>query len=134
MNLSWDVQGPDESEDVFRARINGLVRDKEGYNKDDSAQYNWKIGKERRKRGTVQSDEFLKYETVAAFTNNRLIAVMPILGWWDNVKKNGYKNKKLNFSLVITTEVFSKKNIDIYNYIEQRINVPVPIQQSIKIS
>lgn len=130
LDLEWDIQGPTESDDHFNARINDVSREKfnEGKNKEekfksrDSSQFTWKIGKQRRNRGTVQSDELESLVGLSEIVGTKGIAVYPRLGWWDN--KRDFENKSMKFSLIITVEVFSGKDIDIYTPIKNIVEIP----------
>ena len=58
----------------------------------------WQIGIQRRARGTVQSD----YLTVPAalLAGAKLVAVYPVLGWWDDRRETELEEQ--SFSLIVT--------------------------------
>jgi hypothetical protein len=102
LNLRWDMQGPQESENEFLDRINNLCRPlgsgKTRPRQYTSQGYRWEIGEERRNRGTVQSERWCGKASFLA--GNKLIAVYPALGWWDAFKET--KREALRFSLIVT--------------------------------
>lgn len=117
MDLAFDVQGPTESEDAFRRRINKLLR--EGAAKDavGAGSFDWRIKKSRRSRGTVQSD---RWDGTGAFlAGPKLIAVYPVLGWWD--PRRGLEEQETRFSLIVTVRA---SGIDLYTPISQAL-IPV---------
>ncbi len=131
LDLEWDFQGPTENDDIFNIRINDVFRKKFNEGKDeedkfkssDSSQFTWKIGKQRRNRGTVQSDELESLVSLSEIVGAKGVAVYPRLGWWDN--KRDFENKSMKFSLIITVEVFSEKDIDIYTPIKNAVDIPI---------
>jgi hypothetical protein len=121
LDLGWDMQGPNESEEQFRQRINFFRRD-EAYKERPRSQgfTGWSIGPQRRRRGTVQSD---RWEGAGAFLDEpKLIAVYPVLGWWD---KRQLAELEMPFSLVVT--VRGTNNVDLYTPIELALTVPVEV-------
>jgi len=114
MDLAFDVQGPTESEDAFRRRINKLLR--EGAPKDavGAGSFDWRIKKSRRGRGTVQSD---RWDGTGAFlAGPKLIAVYPVVGWWD--QRRGLEEKETRFSLIVTVRA---SGVDLYTPISQAL-------------
>jgi hypothetical protein len=120
LNLAWDMQGPNESAGEFRQRINLLLREP-GYKDRRTRGYDgWKIGPQRRSRGTVQSDW---WQGAGAFLHeSKLIAVYPRLGWWE---RRGLTDLEMPFSLIVSVRV--SNDIDVYTPIELALRVPVEI-------
>ena len=96
------MQGPQESEAEFMQRINVLKRSlgptgkrtkvatKESFPRD--------VGIRLRSRGTVQSDRWRG--KMSALAGDKLIAVVPVLGWWD--QRSALKTQDMRFSLVVS--------------------------------
>lgn len=131
LDLDWDVQGYDVTDEEFDMHLNNIYRKEynEGRDRDERFssstinQYDWKIGKTRRNKGTVQSDELETLVSISEIVGSRGIAVFPRLGWWD--KKSEFKHQKLHFSLIITVEIFTEKDIDIYTPIKAAVGIPI---------
>jgi len=101
LDLKWDMQGPQESDDKFIQRVNVLKRavDAEGKRvKPKTQSFNWSIGIQARSRGTVQSDRWRG--KMSELAGDKLIAIVPVLGWWDQRKP--LRTQELKFSLVIS--------------------------------
>ena len=115
LDLKWDMQGPQESEDEFLQRINVVKRPKGPDGKPlklmTKKSFPWEIGVQLRGRGTVQSDRWTG--RAALLAGSKLIAVMPVKGWWSDYV--GMQTKELPFSLIVTVRA---AGLDIYNIIE----------------
>lgn len=102
LDLKWDMQGPQESEPAFIQRINALKREKGADGKrlkaETSKSFKWAIGIERRSRGTVQSDRWRG--KMSALVGDKLIAIVPVLGWWN--QRKGLETAEMKFSLVVS--------------------------------
>jgi hypothetical protein len=102
LDLKWDMQGPQESDIEFLQRINMLKRPKEPDGKPvkvaTKKSFDWDIGIQLRSRGTVQSDRWRG--KMSALAGDKLIAIMPVLGWWD--QRRNLKNQEMHFSLIVT--------------------------------
>lgn len=117
--LRWDMQGPVEAAEDFEKRINKLARP-EGHTTQTSS-YPWEIGSDTRSRGSVQAD---RCRTSAAnLAGDRLIAVFPTLGWWED--RNERLEAELEYSLVVTVDA-GDAEIDLYNLVENAISVLIP--------
>jgi hypothetical protein len=102
LNLKWDMQGPQESEDEFLQRINILKRPKGTDGKpvrnSGTTSFPWDLGIQLRSRGTVQSDRWRG--KMSAAVGDKLIAIVPVLGWWD--QRRMLKTEEMRFSLVVS--------------------------------
>lgn len=102
LDLKWDMQGPQESKDAFIQRINVLKREQDDEGKRVKAakteSFPWDIGIRARSRGTVQSDRWRG--KMSALVGDKLIAIYPVLGWWD--QRKDLKTQEMNFSLVVS--------------------------------
>lgn len=110
LDLRWDMQGPQESEEAFRWRINKKVREQMP-EKNKSKSFKWDIGPDRRERGTVQSDRWTGRSSFLA--GSKLIAVMPVGGWWDQYV--ALRTKELPFSLIVSVRT---TGLDVYALVE----------------
>lgn len=97
--LRWDLQGPTETADSFRARINRVIHD-QGV-EPGAGSYPWDIPADDRSRGTLQHD----HARVAAadIAGSRLLAVYPVVGWWEDSKEG--RAKALPYSVVASVDL-----------------------------
>lgn len=101
LDLKWDMQGPQESEEEFVQRVNALKRPGGRGSKATKAKtksFKWQIGIQSRSRGTVQSDRWRG--KMSALAGDKLIAITPVLGWWD--QRQTLKTLGMRFSLVVS--------------------------------
>jgi len=102
LDLKWDMQGPQETESQFLDRINELRRPlgPGGKRKRSTRTKSlpWDIGVQLRSRGTVQSDRWRG--KMSSLVGDKLIAIYPVLGWWDQRKE--LRTKSLKFSLIVS--------------------------------
>lgn len=105
--LRWDLQGPAEGADGFRARINKLVRD-DGV-QPGGGSYDWEIGPQARSRGTLQHD---RARIVASqIAGPRLLAVYPVTGWWEDSAATW--ERRLPYSVVVSVDL-GDVDVDLY--------------------
>jgi Subtilase family len=120
LDLKWDMQGPQETEEEFLQRVNVLKRPlgTDGKRKKiaDTNSFSWDIGIQSRSRGTVQSDRWRG--KMSALAGDKLIAVLPVLGWWD--QRRHLKDQEMRFSLAVS--VFGP---GVYAAIKPRIEATV---------
>jgi hypothetical protein len=123
LDLKWDMQGPSESEDAFLRRINALRRPKKANGRPDKVpttkSFPWDLGISTRSRGTVQSDRWRG--KMSALVGDKLIAVIPVLGWWDHRKP--LREQAQRFSLVV-----SVMGPGVYAAIRPKLALPVDVQ------
>lgn len=120
LDLRWDMQGPQETEQQFLSRINRLARG-EVRPTDRTRSFDWVLGIRRRSRGTLQSDRWAGTASYAA--GPKLIAVYPALGWWD--RREDRKLAAMRFALVVTAE---SEALSIYTPISAEIAAPITIE------
>lgn len=120
LDLKWDMQGPQESEDQFLQRINVLKRPKRPDGKRQKVaatkSFPWQVGIQLRSRGTVQSDRW--QGRMSSLVGNKLIAIIPLLGWWD--QRRQLRELGMRFSLIVS--VFGP---GVYNTIRPLVEVPI---------
>jgi len=124
LRLNWDMQGPAESGEEFRARINAELRPKgeakQTYQR-TSGFGQWQIGPQRRSRGTIQTDRLSVRASLIA--GDKLIAVTPVLGWWDD--RSGTREEQMAYSLIATVELPGQ---NIYPLVAQAVDATVEIE------
>ncbi len=102
LDLKWDMQGPQEAEDEFLERINDLLRERDvdgkKIKKKRKPSFPWVVGINRRSRGTVQSDRWSGKASLLA--GAKLIAVCPVLGWWE--RREDMQMKAMPFTLIVS--------------------------------
>jgi hypothetical protein len=120
LDLKWDMQGPQETEQEFLERVNALKRSKGTDGKRPKVSlkksFPWEIGIQARSRGTVQSDRWRG--KMADLAGDKLIAIVPVLGWWD--QRRSMKHEEMRFALVVS--VFGP---GVYGAIKPYVEVPV---------
>jgi hypothetical protein len=106
--LRWDLQGPTEEADSFRARINKIARER-GH-QPGGGSFNWEIGTAARSRGTLQHDR----ARIAAsqIAGPRLLAVYPVTGWWEDSAAT--RERKLPYSVVVSVDL-GEVDVDLYS-------------------
>lgn len=102
LDLKWDMQGPQESADEFLQRVNMLKRptgpDGKPVKGATKKSFDWEIGIQWRRRGTVQSDRWRG--KMSELAGDKLISIAPVLGWWD--RRRSLKTQDMWFSLVVS--------------------------------
>jgi hypothetical protein len=102
LDLSWDMQGPQESEPAFLERINAVKRPKGPDGKrmkvSKTKSFDWEIGINPRSRGTVQSDRWRG--KMSSLVGDKLLAIVPVLGWWD--QRRALRTQEMKFSLIVS--------------------------------
>jgi hypothetical protein len=106
--LRWDLQGPTEDADSFRARINQLSRD-QGH-RPGGGSYSWEIGATLRSRGTLQHDRV--QVAASQLAGPRLLAVYPVTGWWEDTSATW--ERKLSYSVIISADL-GGVDLDLYS-------------------
>lgn len=137
--LRFKINRPNESEDVFLARINKELQIEE-INEELSGEYEisdqtavdeqdkWLLGPESRNRGSLISD--IWQGTGPELATQNLIAVVPQVGWWKFRKNfpdadNGRYNQRVRYSLILS--LICETEVDLYTPITQEIETPIQI-------
>ena len=108
--LRWDIQGPTETTDGFRARINRLVHE-QGV-APGTGSYPWRIPADARSRGTLQHDH--TSVPAAHLAGSRLLAVYPVLGWWEDGREAW--DKDLPYSVVVSVDL-GEVDLDVHTLV-----------------
>ena len=122
--LRWDLQGPTEDPDGFRARINRLVRDQG--QPPGGGSFGWDIGTANRSRGTLQHDR--AQVAASQIAGPRLLAVYPVTGWWE--ERTTTWERKLPYSVIASVDL-GEVDLDLYSLAAVALQ-PVPVDIEIK--
>jgi len=106
--LRWDLQGPTEDSDGFRARINRLARDQG--RQPGGGSFDWDIGTTNRSRGTLQHDRARVAASQVA--GPRLLAVYPVTGWWEDSSFTW--ERRLSYSVIVSVDL-GEVDVDLYS-------------------
>jgi hypothetical protein len=109
--LRWEMQGPAETEEGLRRRVNALARDPAAESSSSSG-YSWAVGVAARSRGSLQHD----YTNITAgqLAGDRLVAIYPVVGWWE--QRQSTRERSIPFALVVSAD-FGDADVDLYNAI-----------------
>ncbi len=122
--LRFDVNNVDESEEVFRKRINIAARDEDEDFKGNSGAERWKVGKDNRSNGSIHSD-YMEM-TAAELSKCNHIAVYPVIGWWRERNHLRKVENQTRYALIISLET-PAQDIELYTTVKNMIEVPVKI-------
>ncbi len=130
LDLKWDMQGPQETDNEFLERINDLLRprdrNKKKIKKKRKSSFPWMVGINRRSRGTVQSDRWSGKASMLA--GSKLIAVCPVLGWWE--RREDMRNKAMPFSLIVSIVapgIYASVKAELVAALQAKLAALVPI-------
>lgn len=131
--LRFAVQAATESEEEFYQRINKIDRDAAAADSDEDIESRldpdsngWMLGAQMRNRGSVHSD--IWSGTAVELAAKSRIAVFPVGGWWKDWQKAGRPESSVRYSMVVSLEVSSEIDVDLYTPIATLLNVPVAIE------
>jgi hypothetical protein len=122
LDLTWDMQGPAETEAAFISRVNKLARgERTGAGaKKKTKTFDWDLRTTRRSRGTVQSD---RWEGPASYlAGPKMLALVPVLGWWE--RRPALREMSMPFSLIVTVRA---DGLDIYNTIRAAVESEIEV-------
>lgn len=125
--LRFEVNNINESEDVFRKRINIAAREKDEDFQGNSGAERWKVGKDNRNNGSIHSD-YMEM-TAAELSECNHIAVYPVIGWWRERKHLSQVENKTRYSLIISLET-PAQDVELYTTVKNMIQVPVEVKTS----
>jgi hypothetical protein len=118
--LRWDLQGPAEDADGFRARINKLAGDQA--RERGCGSYDWEIGSPVRSRGTLQHDRV--QVDASQIAGPRLLAVYPVTGWWED--STATYERRLPYSVIVSVDL-GDADLDLYSLAAISLQ-PVPVE------
>lgn len=120
--LRFEVRRPEETKAQFRARINRVARDEEEGTHTATADPNWRIGDQLRRRGSIHSDVWTG--SAAELANRGLLAIYPAVGWWRRRQKLERYERMARYALVVSIEA-PEIPVDIYNVIAAQIQAEI---------
>jgi hypothetical protein len=125
--LRFAVRGASETTERFRQRINGIKRDEMGDDREESMpdpdNDGWLLRSPLRSQGSLHSDTW--YGFASELANKSEIAVFPVGGWWKEIADRTQPNRRVRYALVVSLDVSTKVDVDIYTPIANQIVVPV---------
>ena len=124
--LRFEVKRPEETEQLFRRRINLRARDEEEESyQGGGSDSNWYLGSSRRHLGSLHSDTWKG--TAAALADRGILAIYPALGWWKTAKKLERYNNRARYAILVSIKA-PEATIDLYNILAQMISTSIEIE------
>jgi hypothetical protein len=127
--LRFAVRGASETAERFYQRINGIKRDEMGDDREESMpdpdNEGWLLRRTLRSQGSLHSDTW--YGLASELANKSEIAVFPVGGWWKEIADRTQPNRRVRYALVVSLDVLTNMDVDIYSPIANQIVVPVSI-------
>ncbi|RYF51875.1 MAG: S8 family peptidase [Cytophagaceae bacterium] len=130
--LRFAVQGATETPEVFGQRINKIEREEAALagaetieNMSDPDSSGWMFGPMLRARGSLHSDVWRG--TGAELAQKSHLAVFPVGGWWKDWKEADQSAAVVRYALIVSLEVVSEIDIDLYTPIQTQVNVPIQV-------
>jgi hypothetical protein len=122
--LRFEIRRGDETTSNFRARINRLARDEEEGTHTASADQNWEIGDQLRRRGSIHSDVWSG--SAAELANRGLIGIYPALGWWRRRQKLERFDRVAKYALIVSIEAPAIP-VDLYALVAAQIAAEIEV-------
>jgi hypothetical protein len=122
--LRFDINGVDETEAEFVARVNVQARDEGEHPGTSGAGDHWVLGPNLRNVGSIHSD--IWQGSAADLSSSHLLAVYPAAGWWRERSHLGRWASRARYSLLVSINT-PEQNIDVYTPVAVKIGVPVTI-------
>jgi hypothetical protein len=123
--LRFDINNINDSEEVFRKKINASAREKDDQLDGNTGNERWIIGVRSRSNGSIHSD-YMEL-TAAELANCNLIAVYPVIGWWRERKHLGKVETSTRYSLIVSLDT-PLQDIQLYSTVINMIQVPIEIR------
>ncbi len=123
--LRFDINNTNDTEDVFRKKINVAAREEDDEIEGGLGNERWVIGVNNRSNGSIHSD-YMEL-TAAELAHCNLIAVYPIIGWWRERKHLGKVETKTRYSLIISLDT-PAQDVELYTTVKNMIEVPIEVQ------
>lgn len=128
--LRFAVRGSSETTERFHQRINGIRRDEmddddREESMPDPDNEGWLLRSPLRSQGSLHSDTW--YGLASELANKSEIAVFPVGGWWKEIADRTQPNRRVRYALVVSLDVLTNVDVDIYTPIANQIVVPVSI-------
>jgi Subtilase family len=127
--LRFAVRGASETTERFHQRINGIKRDEMGDDREESMpdpdNEGWLLRSPLRSQGSLHSDTWYGFASELATKSE--IAVFPVGGWWKEIADRTQPDRRVCYALVVSLDVLTNVDVDIYTPIANQIVVPVDI-------
>jgi hypothetical protein len=127
--LRFAVRGASETTERFHQRINGIKRDEMGDDREESMpdpdNEGWLLRRTLRSQGSLHSDTW--YGLASELANKSEIAIFPVGGWWKEMTGQTQPNRRVRYALVVSLDVSTTADVDIYTPIANQIVVPVDV-------
>src|SRR5579871_6286528 len=126
--LRFAVRGASETTERFHQRINGIRRDEMDDDERDESMPDpdnegWLLRSPLRSQGSLHSDTW--YGLASELANKSEIAVFPVGGWWKEIADRTQPNRRVRYALVVSLDVLTNVEVDIYTPIANQIVIPV---------
>ncbi|GIU38640.1 S8 family peptidase [Shewanella schlegeliana] len=129
--LRFELNSAEEDQDEFSYRINQQYRiDNPDTPRTDSDSSKWLLGQKLRSHGSIHSD--IWEGTGRELAEKKFLAVYPVAGWWKELRTENRQSSVAKYSLIVSIES-SSNNLDIYNEIENLIELEIPIETTVTI-
>jgi len=119
--LKFGLNRPDESEEVFRKRVNAAEEDAKEVG---GSGLKWEIGSQTRNLGSVHSD-FVKM-TAVELAACKFVGIFPIIGWWKERTHLNKYSSSTRYSLIISIES-PIEEIDIHTPVATQLKIPITV-------
>lgn len=119
--LRFDLQRPGEGDDAFHRRMSKFEHDEElGSSKSDGGALPWVVGVSGRTKGSIHSD--LWSGSAADLAGCKKLAVVPVTGWWRELRHQKAWDRKARYSLIVSIESAST---DVYSLIANELAISI---------
>jgi hypothetical protein len=85
----------------------------------------WLLRSPLRSQGSLHSDTWYGFASELATKSE--IAVFPVGGWWKEIADRTQPDRRVCYALVVSLDVLTNVDVDIYTPIANQIVVPVDI-------
>ncbi|MCS6133982.1 S8 family peptidase [Shewanella baltica] len=129
--LRFELNSAEENKEEFTSRINKKYRnDNPGVDKTESDSTKWLLGQKLRSNGSIHSDTWVG--TARELSEKKYLAIYPVSGWWKELKSENRQSSVAKYSLIVSIET-PENNLEIYNEIENLVNIKTAILNEIEI-
>lgn len=123
--LRFQMQRAGESQEVFEARLNELARAEDTNVLPAVPDPDWHFGNQMVSAGSVHSDIWQGTGAELALRNR--IAIVPVGGWWKELRKEKRFDSPMRYSLIVSISSDDNET-QLYSEIQQIVEAPVEIQ------
>lgn len=120
--LRFEVKGPTESVNSFRARVNAAARDEEEGAASSGGDPGWLIGSRNRHKGSIHCD--IWRGAASDLASREVLAVYPTGGWWKTRRSLERYNQRARYALLVSIHA-PDIDVDLATAIEQMVETAV---------